>query len=103
MKSNLPRPTAVWSDLRASELQRLPVAADRRPHDLGVRPQRRRPVLQRAAVRAHRGVHHLLVSLQRLRGVYPGRTSPFWAVKRPVRPYKSAIQNQFTTENAKAA
>ena len=32
----------------------------------------------------------------------PGRKSPFLMVKRSARPYKSAIQNRFTTENAKA-
>jgi hypothetical protein len=33
----------------------------------------------------------------------PGRKSPFLMVKRSARPYKSAMQNQFTTENAEAA
>jgi hypothetical protein len=33
----------------------------------------------------------------------PGRKPPFLAVKRPARPYKSAIQNRFTVENAKGA
>ena len=30
------------------------------------------------------------------RGTSPGRKPPFWAVKRPAGPYKSAIQNRFT-------
>ena len=34
---------------------------------------------------------------------YPDRKSPFWAVKRPARPYKSTIQNRFPMENAKGA
>jgi hypothetical protein len=33
----------------------------------------------------------------------PGRKPPFWAAKRPARPYKTAIQNQFTVRNATAA
>ena len=33
----------------------------------------------------------------------PGRKPPFWTVKRPARPYKIAIQNRFTVENAKGA
>jgi hypothetical protein len=33
----------------------------------------------------------------------PGRKPPFWAVKRPARPYKIAIQNRFTMENAEGA
>ena len=35
--------------------------------------------------------------------VCPGRQAPFWAVKRPVRPDKSAIQNRCTMGNAKGA
>jgi hypothetical protein len=33
----------------------------------------------------------------------PGREPPFLAVKRPARPYKSAIQNLFTMRNAEGA
>jgi hypothetical protein len=33
----------------------------------------------------------------------PARKPPFLAVKRPARPYKTAIRNRFTLENAKAA
>jgi hypothetical protein len=33
----------------------------------------------------------------------PGRKPPCLAVKRPARPYKSAIQNRFTAENAQGA
>ena len=33
----------------------------------------------------------------------PGQKSPFLAVKRPARPYKSAIENRFTWEYAKGA
>jgi hypothetical protein len=33
----------------------------------------------------------------------PGREPPFSAVKRAVRPYKSAIQNRFDIENVKGA
>jgi hypothetical protein len=33
----------------------------------------------------------------------PGRKPPFWAVKRPARPYKTATQKRFTVENAKGA
>jgi hypothetical protein len=33
----------------------------------------------------------------------PGQKPPFLAVKRPARPYKTAIQKQFTAENAKGA
>jgi hypothetical protein len=33
----------------------------------------------------------------------PGQKSPFWAVKRPARPYKWPIQIRFTAENAKGA
>ena len=33
----------------------------------------------------------------------PGRKPPFWAGKRPARPYKSGVQNRFTVGNAKAA
>jgi hypothetical protein len=33
----------------------------------------------------------------------PGRKPPVLGVKRPVRPYKSAIKNRLTQENAKAA
>jgi hypothetical protein len=32
-----------------------------------------------------------------------GRNPPFWAVKRPAHPCKTAIQNRFTVENAKGA
>ena len=31
--------------------------------------------------------------------IYPGRKPPFLAVKRPARPYKSAIQKRFTMGN----
>jgi hypothetical protein len=41
--------------------------------------------------------------LLQLRLNYPDRKLPFWAVKRSATPYKSAIQNRFTMENAKAA
>jgi hypothetical protein len=34
---------------------------------------------------------------------YPGQNPPFWDVTRPVHPYKSAIQRQFTIGNAKGA
>ena len=33
----------------------------------------------------------------------PGRNMPFWADKRPARPYESAVQNRSAMENAKAA
>jgi hypothetical protein len=33
----------------------------------------------------------------------PARKPPFWAVKRPARPYKSAIQTRVTVGNAKVA
>jgi hypothetical protein len=33
----------------------------------------------------------------------PGRRPPFSAVKRPARPYKSAIQNRFPMEDTKGA
>jgi hypothetical protein len=33
----------------------------------------------------------------------PGQKPPFLAVKRPVRPYKSAIQKRVAVENAKGA
>ena len=33
----------------------------------------------------------------------PARRPPFWAVKRPARPYKSAIQTRVTVGNAKVA
>jgi hypothetical protein len=33
----------------------------------------------------------------------PGQKPSLWAVKRPVRPYKSAIQNRFTVGNAEGA
>jgi hypothetical protein len=36
-------------------------------------------------------------------GNCPGRKPPFFAVKRPARPYKTAIENRFTVGNAKAA
>jgi hypothetical protein len=34
--------------------------------------------------------------------VCPGREPAFLAVERPARPYKSPIQNRFTSENARA-
>jgi hypothetical protein len=33
----------------------------------------------------------------------PGGMPPFWAVKRPARPYKRAIEGGFTAGNAKSA
>jgi hypothetical protein len=33
----------------------------------------------------------------------PGRKPPFWAVKRPARPYKSPTQNGFAQGDAKGA
>jgi hypothetical protein len=36
-------------------------------------------------------------------GHCPGREPPFLAVKRPARPHRSTIQNQFTRENAEGA
>jgi hypothetical protein len=33
----------------------------------------------------------------------PGRNPAFLTVKRPARPYKSTIENRFTSENAKGA
>ena len=36
-------------------------------------------------------------------GHCPGRTPPFWAVKRPARPHKSAMENRFAQENAQGA
>ena len=32
-----------------------------------------------------------------------GRKPPYWAVERPARPYKTAMQNRFTVVNAKGA
>ena len=39
----------------------------------------------------------------RFRSTCPGRKPPFSAVKRPARPSKNTIQNQFTVENARGA
>ena len=38
---------------------------------------------------------HQRLAVERRR-LYPGRKPPFWAVKRPARQYKSAIQKRFT-------
>ena len=35
--------------------------------------------------------------------ICPGRNPPFWAVERPLRPYKSVLQKRFTIENVKGA
>ena len=42
-------------------------------------------------------------SAARSRAHYPSQKTMFWAVKRPARPYKSAIENRFTMGNAKGA
>ena len=36
-------------------------------------------------------------------GDCPGQKPPFWAVKHPARPYRSAIENRCTSGNAEAA
>jgi hypothetical protein len=77
------------ADRRRPRGPRPATAARRRPHPL--HPQRGVPA------RAHRrgGI---------LAAEGPGRRAgnpPFWAVKRPVRPYKSAIQTRLTVGNAK--
>jgi hypothetical protein len=40
---------------------------------------------------------------QRGRHILPGRKPPFWAIKRPARPGKNAIETRFTMEHAKGA
>ena len=53
-------------------------------------------------VRVEDLVHHLDLGIV-VAGACPGRKPPLLAVKRPARPYKIAIQNRFTVENAKGA
>jgi hypothetical protein len=42
-------------------------------------------------------------TLSRPAPTYPGRKPPLLAVKRPARPYKSAMENRFTVGNADGA
>ena len=53
-------------------------------------------------VRVEDLVYHLDLGVV-VAGACPGRKPPVLAVKRPARPYRIAIQNQFTVENAKGA
>ena len=59
--------------------------------------------VSRGVLKFPRGVsgiacHHRRGCLPPVEG--PGQKSPFWAVKHPARPYKSAIESRFTVENA---
>ena len=48
-----------------------------------------------------RSFHHGISAMTASSTYCPDRKPPIWAVKRPERPHKSAIQNRFTIENVK--